>query len=158
MGLRNVFITPLSSVETSDKEGVGTIRIENNKVYKYVKYVDGTANLDLAAGDFVVYTSVSDTEVTADTSDVVGSERGAGVALGAVTADASYIWIQIQGPATLSTAIGGTPGDGDPLTAKGAADKALTRDNDSGAATVSNSVCALAVDASARTVQLCCTW
>jgi hypothetical protein len=149
--LKTAFITPLSAVDTTDKEGVGTLRWEGNKCYKYVKYIDGTANLDLAAGDVVVYTDASSTQVTADVSDIAASEIGAGVALGAVTEDARFIWIQIKGAATLSTTIGGTPADGDPLTAKGAADKALTKAAEADSAAVYVPVVAFAVDASEKT-------
>lgn len=123
------------------------------KVYKYVLYDEGTGALDLAAGDVVYYvddTGYGASTVTADASDATGAEIGAGVAVAAVTDDASYFWIQIKGPATLSTTIGGAAGDGAPLTATGAADKALTLATE-GAGTLTH-VCAVAVDASAKEV------
>lgn len=123
------------------------------KVYKYVLYDEGTGALDLAAGDVVYYvddTGYGASTVTADASDATGAEIGAGVAPAAVTADGSYFWAQIKGPATLSTTIGGSAGDGAPLTATGAADKALTLAAE-GAGTLTH-ICAIAVDASAKEV------
>ena len=125
------------------------------KVYKYVLYDDGTANLDLAAGDVVYYVDVSGygaSTVTADVSDSTGAEIGAGVATTAVTADASYMWIQIKGAATLAVALGGTAGDGNPLTATAAADKALTKAAEADTAATYVHVCAVAVDASAKEI------
>ena len=128
---------------------------EGTKVYKFVKYNDGTANLDLAAGDVVYYVDVtgySANTVTADVSDSTGAEIGAGVAVTAVTADESYFWIQIKGFATLAVALGGSAGDGDPLTAVGAADKALTKAAEADSTGVYKHVCAVAMDASDKEV------
>lgn len=123
----------------------------DGKAYKFVKYVDGTANLDLAAGDVVYYVDVtgySANTVTADVSDSTGAEIGAGVVQAAVTVDGSYFWVQIKGFATLSTALGGSAGDGDPLTAVGAADKALTKAAEADSTATYKHVCAVAMDAS----------
>lgn len=125
------------------------------KVYKYVKYAEGTGTLDLAAGDVVYYvddTGYAAATVTADVSDATGQEIGAGVAQAAVTVNGSYFWAQIKGPATLSTALGGTAGDGDPLTAVGAADKALTKAAEADSTGVYKPVVAIAVDASAKEI------
>lgn len=150
----------VSEVYTSLDEGktpaLGDIFYgSGNKIYKFVQYAEGTGALDLAVGDVVYY--VDDTgygahTVTADVSDATGQEIGAGVAAAAVTADASYFWVQIKGAATVSTTIGGTPADGDPLTCVGAADKALTKAAESDTAAVYKPVVALAVDASAKEI------
>ena len=125
------------------------------KVYKFVQYDEGTGALDLAAGDVVYYVDDSGYgahTVTADASDSSGQEIGAGVAVAAVTTDASYFWIQIKGAATLAVALGGSAGDGDPLTATGAADKALTKAAESDTAAVYKPVCAFAIDATAKEI------
>lgn len=130
-------------------------RSKDNKTYKFVKYDDGTGALDLVAGDVVYYVDVTGYgahTVTADASDATGQAIGAGVACAAVTEDGSYFWIQIRGEATLSTALGGSAGDGDPLTAKGAADKALTKAAESDTAAVYKPVVAFAEDASSKTI------
>ncbi|RMD94235.1 MAG: hypothetical protein D6811_03270 [Alphaproteobacteria bacterium] len=125
------------------------------KVYKFVRYREGTGALDIAAGDVVYYTDAAggtSFEVTADTSDASGQEIGAGVAATAVTTDGDYFGVQIKGPATVAQTSGGTAGDGDPLTCVGAADKALTKAAESDTAAVYKPVVAFAVDASAKTV------
>lgn len=125
------------------------------KIYKYVRYNDGTANLDLAVGDVVYYvddTGYGANTVSADVSDSTGQEIGAGVVLATVTDDGSYMWIQIKGPATVAETIGGSAADGDPLTCVGAADKALTRAIEADSTGVYKPVVAIAVDASAREI------
>jgi hypothetical protein len=127
----------------------------DGKCYKLFIYDEGTGTLDLAAGDVVYYVDVTGyaaNTVTADASDATGAEIGAGVAQAAVTVDGSYFWGQIKGAATLSTALGGSAGDGDPLTAVGAADKALTKAAEADSAATYKSVVAIATDASAKEV------
>jgi len=149
----------INSVSTTAQYTPGTIGAVFDdgfyKVYKYVKYSDGTANLDLAAGDVVYY--VDDTgygthTVTADVSDATGQEIGAGVVVAAVTEDASYFWVQIKGAATVTEALGGSAGDGDPLTCVGASDKALTKAAEADSTGVYKPVVAFAVDASAKEI------
>lgn len=146
----------VTEVHTSPEFEPGTIGWDNtNKAYKYVTYAEGTGTLDLVSGDVVYYvddTGYGSHTVTADVSDATGQEIGAGVAQAAVTADGSYFWVQIKGPATVAVAIGGTPGDGDPLTCVGAADKALTKAAESDTAAVYKPVVAFAVDASAKEI------
>jgi len=146
-------------VSTTAKYALGTIGAnwQNGafKVFKYVKYSDGTANLDLAASDVVYYVDDSGygaNTVTADVSDSTGAEIGAGVVQAAVTDDLSYMWIQIKGPATVTETLGGSAGDGDPLTCVGAADKALTKAAEADSTGVYKHVCAVAVDASAKEI------
>lgn len=147
-----------TNVSTTPEFAPGTIGANwsgSFKVYKYVKYNDGTANLDLAAGDVVYYvddTGYGASTVTADASDSTGQEIGAGVVLATVTDDASYFWVQIKGPATVTETLGGSAGDGDPLSATGAADKALTKAAEADSTGVYKPVCAIAVDASAKEI------
>ena len=85
--------------------------------------------------------------VTSDLSD--GNGIGAGMFM-SVPADGEFCWLQIKGPATLTTAL--TDGaDGNALTAVGATDGTL---DVSAAAT--SFICAVAIDASARKVILDC--
>lgn len=143
-------------VETSASFKPGQIGMDSDgKIYKYVLYNDGTGNLDLASGDVVYYvddTGYGASTVTADVSDATGQELGAGVVGATVTADASYFWVQIKGAATVNQTIGGSAGDGDPLTCVGAADKALTKAAESDTAAVYKPVVAFAVDASAKEI------
>lgn len=154
----------ITSVSSTPKYALGQIFHDeaNAKVYKYVKYNDGTGNLDLAAGDVVHY--VDDTgyaahTVSCDVSDLTGAGIPAGVVVDTVTDDASYFWVQIRGLASIAVAIessnDGTPvaaGDGDPLVL-GDADKALRRQNTVIDADAERDVeCAVASDASAKEI------
>ena len=148
-GLKRVFVTALDDVSATDDEGVGTIRFEGMNVYKYVKYDDGAANLDLIPGDVVGYVSYPNGVVTGDQSSAVDI-IGAGVSMGTVTVDASYFWIQIKGLADLSQDV--TAGAlGNALTLVGAADKELDV-----SAVVTDAVVAYLVDATASAQQIAC--
>src|SRR3990167_9203853 len=129
-GIKAVFATKLTDVFADDREGIGSIRFEGNKIYKYVQYVEATAAVDAVAGEVAYYLALSgdgaaegyaNSKVTSDLSD--SAEVGAGV-LQAIMSDLEYGWIQIKGPATLTIAL--TAGaDGDPLTPTGAGDGTL---------------------------------
>ena len=128
-GTKTVFITRLTDSSTTDKEGIGTIRWEGGKAYKWVLYDDGTANLDILAGDFVNYlaaTGYALATVVADTADADATTPfGAGVvAATAVTVTGTYMWIQIKGSVTLTLDPTGTPGDSNCLVPS-ATDKAM---------------------------------
>ncbi|MAH50912.1 hypothetical protein CMI37_34165 [Candidatus Pacearchaeota archaeon] len=154
MGWKTTFITQLTDTRTTDVEGVGTIRHEGpNKVYKWVKFNNGAGDVASITGNVAYYYGVSgdaadgdgyeDSVVTMDRTDAF---LGAGV-FQAVIADGSYGWIQIKGPATLTTAL--TAGaDGDALTHTGAgADGTLDLSADDKDATV-----AIATDISAKLI------
>ena len=133
---------------------VGTvIRAYDGKKYKYVQHDNGAGNIAAVAGNFAYYyapggTSAGATTVmTSDLSDSAGV--GAGVWQYAVT-DQYYGWIQISGPATLTTAL--TAGaDGNALTPVGSTDGTLDV-----SAAVTDHICAIAIDASAKIVMLQC--
>lgn len=121
----------------------------DGKVYKFVKYNVGAGTVAAAAGNVCYYyapsgtSAGSTTEVTSDLSDSAGV--GAGV-LQAVIGDGEYGWIQIRGPATLTTAL--TAGaDGNALTPVGSTDGTLDV-----SALVTDHICAIAIDASAKIV------
>lgn len=120
-GLKQVYVTGLTETSLTDLEGVGTIRFENKRWYKWVKYDEGAAALDIVAGDVLVYDAVSGygaSRVTADVSDGDVIPIGAGVAVGTVTVTATYMWMQIKGLATLALDVGGSsPDDGERITA-----------------------------------------
>lgn len=121
----------------------------DGKVYKFVQYDTGAGAVAAVAGNVCYYYAPSGasagatTVVTSDLSDSAG--LGAGV-LQAAPADGEYCWIQIKGPATLTTAL--TAGaDGNALTAVGATDGTLDV-----SALVTDAVVAYAVDASAKII------
>ena len=147
-GIKKVFATQLTANDTSDKEGIGVIRFEGNKVYKYVQYEAATAAVAGVAGEACYYyapggvgtTGYTNSVVTSDLSD--SAEVGAGI-LQAALADGEYGWIQIKGEATLTINL--TAGaDGDPLTPTGAGDGTLDVTT-----AVTDHICATAFDASA---------
>lgn len=123
------------------------------KVYKYVQFNDGVGNVAAVAGNFAYYYAaggVSAGQVDIVTMDLSDSANvGAGV-FQAVIADLGYGWIQIKGPATLTTAL--TAGaDGNAMTAAGSTDGTIDV-----SAAVTDAICAIAIDASAKIVNLCC--
>jgi len=132
---------------------VGAVNVTDGKVYKYVSYEAGSGAVAAVAGQFAYYyapggvSAGADDDVTSDLSDSAGV--GAGV-LQAVIADEGYGWIQIQGTATLALAL--TAGaDGNALTPVGSTDGALDV-----SAAVTDHICAVALDASAKIVTLTC--
>lgn len=134
---------------------LGTVgRVDGSgKLYKYVKYNAGAGGIAAVAGKFAYFYAPSGvsagatTTVTSDLSDSAGV--GAGV-LQSVIADTGYGWIQIKGEATLALAL--TAGaDGNALTAVGSTDGALDV-----SAAVTDFICAVAIDASAKIVLLDC--
>lgn len=125
------------------------VQMQDGKKYKYVQYETAAGAVAAVAGNVCYYYAASGasagqtTIVTSDLSDSAG--LGAGV-LQAVIADGSYGWIQITGPATLTTAL--TAGaDGNALTPVGSTDGTLDV-----SAAVTDSICAYAVDATAKIV------
>lgn len=118
----------------------------DNKKYKFVQYIEGTAATDGVAGEVAYYYTLDGyklNQVTSDLSDSV--EIGAGV-LQANMSDQEYGWVQIKGAATLSIAL--TAGaDGDPLTPTGATDGTLDVSE-----AVTDNVCAIAGDISDKEI------
>jgi len=114
-GIKKVFVTPLTAVDSTDKEGVGTLRFEGDKIYKYVQIKNTTATVAGAAGDPVAYFAVTgptDHRVVLDLTDASAQPVGAGVLMGIVVGTltvAYYGWIQVSGLSTLLTDVQGTP-------------------------------------------------
>lgn len=136
----------LDAIDTEAKFDLGSTFVgDDGKTYKYVQYDAATAAVAGVTGEVVYYVAGDTTgyTVTSDLSD--SDEVGAGV-LQADLTDNAYGWVQVTGTATLSIALtAGT--DGDPLTPTGAADGTLDV-----TATVTSSVCATALDASANII------
>jgi len=140
----------VTRVDTSPMFTLGEIYHEQGgKKYKYVLHNNGAGNVAAVAGNVAyVYapsgaSAGATTTATSDLSDSAGI--GAGVWQAAV-GDGEYGWIQITGPATLTTAL--TAGaDGNALTPVGATDGTLDV-----SALVTDHKCAIAIDASAKLV------
>jgi hypothetical protein len=144
----------LDAHDTTAQFPLGSIhRAEDGKKYKYVLFNNGVGNVAAVAGNMAYVYAVSGasagqiTTVTMDLTDTQGI--GAGMFM-SVPADGEYCWIQISGPATLTTAL--TAGaDGNALTAVGSTDGTLDV-----SALVTDFICAVAIDASAKIVFLTC--
>ena len=154
--MKKVFQTKLTDTSATDLEGIGVLRFEGAKVYKWVSYNAGTGTVAAVAGNTVVYHG--DNAVVADSAADVTMDFTDGVicagVLQAIIADGEFGWIQIKGVAVLTTAL--TAGaDGDQLTTVGAGDGTLDVVI-TGA--VNGNIAAYAVDASAKIVLLDCPW
>ena len=126
---------------------------DDGKRYRFVLYNPGVGNVAAVAGNFAYVLAPSGasagltTTVTSDLSDSAGV--GAGMLMSAPSSTLGlFCWVQIAGFATLTTAL--TAGaDGNALTPVGATDGTLDV-----SALVTDHVCAIAIDASARIVLL----
>ena len=136
-GIKKVFQGPVTQVDTTDLEEVGTIRFEGNKIYKYVKLYNDTATAAVVVGDALCYASPGGYEsntVVMDLNDAgsSGSIICAGCATGTVTGTvdtAYYIWVQIKGTITTTKDLPGTA-DGKTVTMSDAsADGTLVAQN-----------------------------
>lgn len=142
----------LTANDSSPKFTLGTrYEAPGGKVYAYYKFDNGAGNVAAVAGNFAYVLAVSGasagetTTVTSDLSDSAGV--GAGVFQAALT-DGYYGWFQVGGYATLTTAL--TAGaDGNALTPVGSTDGTLDV-----SALVTDPICAIAIDASAKIVKL----
>lgn len=148
-GIKQAFASKLTDVDTVARDQLGTLRFEGNKVYKYVKYNQGSGVVAAAAGNIAYYmggaTPVghATNEVTSDLSDSVNI--GAGVLMGVIP-HGGFGWVQITGPATITPAL--TAGaDGNALTPVGATDGTLDV-----SAAVTDHICAIAEDASLKKI------
>ena len=136
----------------SNTPGLGDIYAgDDGKRYRFVLFDNGAGNVAAVAGNFAYVLAVSGasagqtTTVTSDLSDSAGV--GAGMFM-SVPSDGQYCWVQIAGYATLTTAL--TAGaDGNALTPVGATDGTLDV-----SALVTDHICAIAIDASAKIVLL----
>lgn len=136
-----------SSVTTDRQFALGSIgQSSDGKLYKYVTYSEEAAATDGVAGEVAYFVAATGYATNDVTSDVSASDSvGAGV-LQAVMSDNEFGWIQIRGTATLTIAL--TAGaDGNALTAVGAGDGTLDV-----SAAVTDAICAVAGDASAKEI------
>lgn len=117
MGQKQTFVTGITDYNTVNRDGLGTIRAENNAVYKYVQFTGTTA---VNAGDAVCYVAAA-SDGSAVVVDNANTPLGAGVSQVAVPAGTvAYGWIQVKGLCTLGRALGGSPTFGQSLTSTGA--------------------------------------
>ena len=120
------------------------------RVYKFVRYDPAETAVAAVAGNFAYYIAATGAETFVVTSDLSDSNNvGAGMLMSAPAAG-EYCWIQVQGPATLNTAL--TAGaDGNALTPVGSTDGTLDV-----SAAVTDHIAAIAMDASEKKVIITC--
>jgi hypothetical protein len=145
----------LTRTDATPQYRLGTVGQDyTGKLYKYVLHNNGAGNVAPIVGDFAYVYAVSGasagqiTTVTMDLTDTAGI--GAGV-WQSIPADGEYCWIQTWGPATLTTALL-AGADGNALTAVGAS----TDGTLDVSAAVTDHICAIAIDASAKIVFVTC--
>ena len=92
------YLTALTDTSSTDKEGIGTMRLENGKLYRWVKFTTGTATLASVVGGLVGFLATDKTmnTVCSDYSDCVAALL-AGQTLVAGITTAYYCWIQVGG-------------------------------------------------------------
>ena len=96
-GIKQMFGDKITDTNTVAQNGLGVIRFEGEKAYRYVQVV----NLAAVAGDSLCAASTGEGVVTKDRAG--GSQLALlvrGVAIGAI-ASGSYGWIQTKGIATI---------------------------------------------------------
>jgi len=129
------------------------VTAQDGKVYKFVKFNNGVGDVAAVVGNVCYYYAVSGvsagqiTEVTMDVTDSGGVSAGV---FQSIPADGEYCWIQIKGPATLTTALV-SGADGNALMASATTDGTFKV-----SAAVTDAVSAYAIDASAKIVMLDC--
>ncbi len=137
-----------STLQTSGKGfGLGDLyTAHDGRIYKFMLFNNGTDNVAAATGNVCYYLAETGAEAWTVTSDLSSSNNiGAGVFQSA-PADGEYCWIQVAGPATITTAL--TAGsDGNALTAVGATDGTLDV-----SALVTDAIVAYAIDASEKKI------
>ncbi|MER8464171.1 hypothetical protein [Mesorhizobium sp. M1396] len=140
----------LTGAESGKAPRLGdTYESYDGKVYRFVKYNSGAGAIAAVANNVVGFyapagvSAGQSNEVTSDVSDTAAN--GAGV-LAAAPGNGEYGWIQVKGVATVTTALV-SGGDGNALILSGTTDGTLKV-----AAAVTDTVCAYAIDASAKIV------
>ena len=96
-GIKQMFGDKITDTNTVAQNGLGVVRFEGDKQYRYVQVVDK----NVVAGDSLCAASTSEGVVTADRSG--GSQLALlarGVAIGAIGTN-HYGWIQTKGIATI---------------------------------------------------------
>ena len=159
-GFKASFLTALTEVLLSDKEGVGCLRWEGNKCYKWCLFKNTTATVAGAAGTCVAYDAEdghSNSHVVADLNDADSVPICAGTTGAAVTgtlATSYWCWIQIKGLVTVDTAI--TNGVDGTLCYLTTTDKTLAQASEADSAADYVQTVGIVADASAQTVILDC--
>src|SRR5215469_2778408 len=129
-------VAGITDIDTVAKDILGSLRYEQNLVFKYVQFganSTGQVTSALASGDICCYVigsagpgSYLDQLIQVDEPNTI---LGAGVVQGtvAVTGGPYFGWVQLLGIATLDQTVGGSPSAGNSVTATSASAKTLTK-------------------------------
>jgi hypothetical protein len=153
MSKKSIFITRLTDVSDVDTEGVGSIRRENNKTYKWVQFRVGAGAVAAVVNNAVGYYAaggVSAGETTIVTSDVSDTAAILAGSLVSVPTNLQYCWILTRGVVTIATALV-SGADGNALRLSSTTDGTLKV-----GAAVTEHMGAVAIDASANLVFMIC--
>lgn len=95
-GQKTVFHTAITDVKDTDIEGLGVIRIEGNKAYRWMKNNTGRT---LNAGDVVCYAYANAESYYEYMEPPIAANANtfAGILMGTTVADDYYAWVQIEG-------------------------------------------------------------
>lgn len=97
--MKKVFVTKLTDVADSDLEGIGVLRFEGAKIYKWVTYNVGAGSVAAVVDNMTYYKSItayvsdSAADVSSDISDSLNI--GAGSLMSAPT-NGQFCWILIK--------------------------------------------------------------
>lgn len=94
-GVKKIFQGPVSQVDDSDREDVGTIRLEGDDEYLYLKGVVGTVIGSLVAVDKLYVTTLAST--------ALATPRRLAVSKGAIVAN-KFGWYQVRGVGSVDSA------------------------------------------------------
>lgn len=132
MALRQIFKTQITDVDSSARDTLGSLRYENDKLYKYVK-MSNTSGVACVAGDPVAYKATpaagySINVVTSKVSEADAQPICAGFVTATISsaqsAAGAFIWVQVTGQVTVTAAVAsGVIGSGAMLSGT---DKTLT--------------------------------
>src|SRR3990170_3400066 len=98
-GIKQAFASRLTDVDSVQRDQLGTLRFEGNKVYKYCQLANVTATVAVAAGTLLAYKAAtgygSHTVVSDHTdADAAINPAGAAVAVAAgVLAVVYFLWV-----------------------------------------------------------------
>lgn len=110
MPSRQIFKTQIDETYATAVDPLGSIREEDDKLYKFVEFT-----ADGVAGDVQKYASLTAYQASQVAPSATQQLAVAGVIVAAIVDESEkpYGWIQIEGEATLSVAGTGTPAIGD---------------------------------------------
>lgn len=111
--MKQLFQTALTDIKSTDVEGVGTLRYENEKIYRWVKNEE--ASTALTVGQLATHVIANGILLTTTVKQPATANLGfiGGVVVATSLTAGYYGWIQIYGPNSSVSVSGGTTGGTD---------------------------------------------